>query len=89
MNPFSEALLAKHRQSVDTRHSEEPVEEEASDFYHENFDLRRQLLLLQQQLDEKDRTIRLLQQQMVSIRSKTGNAVAKHADVSKHLKSGP
>ncbi|KAK4326209.1 hypothetical protein Pmani_003243 [Petrolisthes manimaculis] len=31
---------------------------------HENVDLRRQVVLLQQQLEEKDRTIRLLQQQL-------------------------
>lgn len=32
----------------------------------ENADLRRQIVLLQQQLEEKDHTIHLLQQQMVS-----------------------
>lgn len=31
----------------------------------ENTDLRRQVVLLQQQLEEKDKTIHLLQQQMV------------------------
>lgn len=37
----------------------------------ENQNLRKQLALQQQKLDEKDRTIRLLQQQMVSSLSKT------------------
>jgi hypothetical protein len=41
-------------------------EKDSNDYYHENFDLKRQVLLLQQQVEEKNRTIRLLQQQMVT-----------------------
>jgi len=35
------------------------------DLRQENLDLKRQVLLFQQQLDERDKTIRLLQNQMV------------------------
>lgn len=43
---------------------EEHSATEISEVMQENTDLRRQLVLLQQQLEERDRTVRLLQQQM-------------------------
>ena len=39
------------------------------DLVQENLDLKRQVLLFQQQLEERDKTIKLLQSQMVNFKS--------------------
>lgn len=41
------------------------MKEESIDLKTENLDLKRQIVLQQQMIEDKDRTIRLLQQQMV------------------------
>lgn len=51
--------------NVNKNEDENEIEIEKSDAIQENVDLKRQIVIFEQQLEEKNQTIRLLQQQMV------------------------
>ena len=51
--------------NVNKNEDENEIENEKSDAIQENVDLKRQIVIFEQQLEEKNQTIRLLQQQMV------------------------
>ncbi len=58
-NKFYQQLLVEENDGIQTKINDFDA------FKQENLDLKRQIVLMQQQMEDKDRTIRLLQQQMV------------------------
>lgn len=67
MNPFEHNYTQNKFYNQLISESEDHSKDISIDLQTENSDLKRQIVLQQQMIEDKDRTIRLLQQQMVRL----------------------